>query len=112
MTRNAKEGDRRWNEKYQQLKAYQKEHGDCAVPQGYAKAPNLARWVNAQRERLRQGTITAPRKKKLDSLGFWWGTSNKDRWTTNFEKLRDFQESKSLPFCLVALVNPFLQIHF
>lgn len=72
----SKELDRRWEEMYRELKAYHCEHGDCSVPQGFEGAPYLARWVNSQRERHRQGTMPKDRKQKLDGLGFWWGTSN------------------------------------
>lgn len=68
--------DKRWDKMYIQLVAFHRNHGDCVVPQGCPEAPNLARWVNSQRERLRQGTLPLDRKEKLDRLGFWWGTSN------------------------------------
>ena len=87
-----KDLDRRWEEMYRELKKYQKEHGDCQVPQGFKDSPHLARWVNSQRERQRQGTMPEDRKERLDGLGFWWGTSNEDRWNAMFEKLKDFKE--------------------
>jgi len=82
-----KELDRRWDEMFGQLEIFRRENGDCLVPQGWTKAPNLARWVNSQRERQRQGNMPEDRKEKLDGLGFWWGTSNEVREVSSFPVL-------------------------
>lgn len=88
--RDKGELDKRWVEMFNELQQYHAEHGNCTVPQGYEAQPNLARWVNSQRERQRQGTMPKARKAKLDSLNFWWGVSNQDRWQAMYEKLLEF----------------------
>jgi hypothetical protein len=34
-----------WNQKLEELKAYEAEHGDCLVPQRYPANPQLGAWV-------------------------------------------------------------------
>jgi hypothetical protein len=92
MTRSTGELDRRWNDMYVKLKAYFEEHGDCNVPQGWTESPNLARWVNTQRERARQGNMAIDRKALLDDINFWWGTSNEDRWGSMYAKLIEYHK--------------------
>jgi hypothetical protein len=56
---------------------YKRRHGDCNVPQGWAKDPRLGSWVNTQRmykKKLDRGEpspgMTAERAAKLAALGF------------------------------------------
>lgn len=39
-----------WEARFEQLKQYQVEHGDCNVPQKYTDNPKLGAWVKVQRE--------------------------------------------------------------
>ena len=84
------EHDHRWNDRFGQLVAYRRTHGDCCVPISYSDVPGLGPWVSAQRKslrhirerqhetRCRQRTQAAPssrqlwRIKQLDSIGFVW----------------------------------------
>jgi hypothetical protein len=71
-----------WEAHLAKLKAYQRRHGDCNVPRGWAEEPSLGRWVNSQRwhkRRLDRGEprpqMTAARAAKLTALDFAWELS-------------------------------------
>jgi hypothetical protein len=76
------EGKRRrddtgWEAHLAKLKMYKRRHGDCNVPQGWAKDPRLGSWVNTQRmykKKLDHGEpspgMTTERAAKLAALGF------------------------------------------
>ena len=42
-----------WNERFDELVAYQKQFGDCLVPQRYSQNKALGSWTNKQREEYR-----------------------------------------------------------
>ena len=46
-----------WLDKYQQLKRYFQQYGDCNVPQRYKENPSLGAWVNAQRQHYKKGEL-------------------------------------------------------
>jgi hypothetical protein len=71
--------DAGWEAQLAKLKAYMCRHGDCNVPQGWAKDRQLGRWVNTQRQfkkQLDRGEpcrgMTAARAAKLEALGLAW----------------------------------------
>jgi hypothetical protein len=71
-----------WEAQLAKLKAYQRKHGDCNVPQGWVEDPPLGRWVSTQRKgqkKLDRGEpsdgMTAARAVKLEALGFAWELS-------------------------------------
>lgn len=69
--------DALWDERYQQLVRFKKEHGHCDVPQKYSPNSALAQWVNAQRARK----LSPDKKARLDKIGFSWsGDIAKKRW--------------------------------
>eukprot|EP00978_Attheya_sp_CCMP212_P006792 scaffold15801_cov49-Attheya_sp.AAC.4 len=67
--------DQQWNMRYQELKEYQAEHGDCLVPHKYPPNPALGYWVSSQRTSnyfLWANEIAPERIKLLEKLGFVW----------------------------------------
>lgn len=76
----------RWNQRFEELKAYKNEKGDCLVPTKYPKNTKLARWVGNQRQHYRlymqakeegavdpqAGGMNEERIQKLESIGFCW----------------------------------------
>jgi hypothetical protein len=99
--------DRLWDEKFQSVKNYKRQHLDCCVPQGYKQDPELGSWVNKQRNLYSQGRMLHDRRTKLESIGFTWSktqsnpnTSNGDeKWFEKYSKLADF--SKEHGHCMV-----------
>jgi len=76
-----------WNQRYEELKEYKEEHGDCLVPQMYATNKQLGRWVAKQRTGYQQYMkakeagelattachgMTKERITLLEEIGFCW----------------------------------------
>lgn len=67
-----------WQERRNELAAYQQEHGDCNVPSSYPKNPQLATWVKCQRRQCKlfwngkPSNMTLDRFTSLNQLGFTW----------------------------------------
>ena len=61
-----------WEEMYQRLVAYKKEHMDVNVPKRYKKDPQLGDWVGTQRKVYKNKKMTKEHKRLLDSIGFAW----------------------------------------
>ena len=82
-----------WWDKYDDLLAFQKEHGHSQVPHGYPPNPQLARWCKRQRYQYKlqqdgkSSTITKERVEALNRLGFIWDTHG-NLWFERFEELR------------------------
>ena len=64
--------DAAWEARFAELKAYNAQHGDCRVPQLYPENPQLATWVNTQRQFKKRGTLSPEQIRRLDELGFVW----------------------------------------
>jgi superfamily II DNA or RNA helicase len=58
-----------WNQKFEALKLYKAENGDCIVGK---KFQVLSSWVYKQRNDFKNGRISADRIAKLEALGFEW----------------------------------------
>lgn len=90
-----------WEMRFEELKAYKEENGDCNVPNNYPQNKKLGSFVKKQREdyRLRQSGKHSPmndeRIKRLESLGFAWTVINReyyhDSWARRFEELKEFK---------------------
>jgi hypothetical protein len=77
--RAAKEAERvedRWNQMFEELVAYKKEHGDCLVPPKWPENQRLSDWVQTQRHMVRDGVqsvnLSKDQRQKLDDIGFVW----------------------------------------
>lgn len=64
----------RWEDRFDQLVEFFKEHGHCKVPRSYHKNPSLADWVSDQRKYYRKKApiMTKDCIEKLQSIGFLW----------------------------------------
>jgi len=61
----------RWDEMYEQLLEFKKEHGNCDVSRRlHRDTMKLATWVDAQRKNYKQGKLSDERYKKLNEIGF------------------------------------------
>lgn len=82
-----------WARRFSELRAYKQRFGDCLVPKGWKENPELGDWVSTQR--TNQAKISAPRRKKLSSLGFIWRLipmSPRKTWEQRFRELQDFKK--------------------
>lgn len=80
-----------WSERYGQLVAYYKKHGNCDIPVRYAENKPLATWVVAQRYERKNGGLSDERIARLDQLGFTWDPYS-DEWRGNYLELLAFKE--------------------
>lgn len=87
-----------WNQKYQELVAYQKVFNHCLVPVCWARNPSLGNWVKRQRYQYRMkksgkhSTMTDERQEALERLGFTWD-NHAANWQERWNELQQFQEA-------------------
>ena len=94
-----------WEQRFEELKDYRKEYGNCNVPWNYQHNKQLGYWVNRQRVQYKKfqkgehSQITKERISKLDSIGFAWevgntggGLTNDELWEGRFEELKDYRK--------------------
>lgn len=66
--------ERAWDEKFNMLLEYEKEHGTLDVPQAQCF---LGAWVAKQRQLKKKGKLLPEREQKLVDIGFIWESSNR-----------------------------------
>ena len=89
-----------WQQHYEQLVAFQEEHGHCRVPGRYPANPKLGMWVKLQREDYRHlrddkaSPMNRFRHEILEKLGFEWTVFNmedrRNAWNIRFDELKAF----------------------
>jgi hypothetical protein len=72
-----------WEQRFDELLAYRKQHGNCNVPQHWKENKQLGKWVNTQRTQLKRGKMDAERKAKLENVGFIWFMQSSGAGTRN-----------------------------
>lgn len=87
-----------WENFFAQLTAYQRDHGNCAVPSRWPENRALAHWVANQRSQRRRGVLSPDRMDRLTRLGFEWSAGarvlkrREDQWE---KMLAAFKSSRS-----------------
>ncbi|MGK7397902.1 MAG: helicase associated domain-containing protein [Candidatus Cyclobacteriaceae bacterium M3_2C_046] len=92
--------EKKWEERFSQLKQYKQTYGDCFVPVNWKKNRSLGIWVSGQRTLEKKGKLDPEKKKKLDNLGFVWNNKTMEFqqkkydeiWERNFKKLKAYQK--------------------
>lgn len=75
-----------WDQRYRELVAYARAHGDCCVPISYENK-QLAHWVSNQRRLYSEqqkgirNSLDEGRKQRLEEINFAW-----NRWEFEFER--------------------------
>ena len=67
--------DEVWEERLEQLKGFKEANGHCRVPRSH---PGLGVWVNTQRNKYNNGTLSQDRIDKLKHIGFEWVLRDRD----------------------------------
>ena len=80
-----------WLDKYQQLKRYFQQYGDCNVPQKYKENPSLGSWVNTQRQHYKKGELLKEKVNLLNQLNFVWDLFEA-RWCERYQQLKDYYD--------------------
>ena len=104
----SEKNERIWNEKFQRLRKYKLQHGDCLVPTVSSNSHQvedreLSIWVQHQRINYKKGKCPPHRVDKLNSLGFVWSLlaergpiaeteKNALLWENSYNHLREFYE--------------------
>ena len=85
-----------WDQRFKELAAYVRQHGNCLVPNDWKWNPSLSKWVKRQRYQYRlklegkHTTLTPDRQTALERLGFIWDP-HKAVWEEHFQELRAFK---------------------
>ncbi len=80
-----------WMERYGQLTAYFKKHGNCEIPARHSENKALATWVVAQRYERKSRALTGDRIALLDRIGFTWDPYSAE-WRGNYLSLQAFRQ--------------------
>ncbi|MDD2709965.1 MAG: helicase associated domain-containing protein [Verrucomicrobiae bacterium] len=80
-----------WEEQYQALRRFWREHGHCDVNHANTPNPRLLQWVKIQRVFRSKNSLRDDRRQRLEQLGFIWNT-NDASWERNFQKFAEFQK--------------------
>ena len=85
-----------WEEMYERLVAYKKEHNNTRVPSKYEKDPQLGNWTSKQRATYKNKKMTEGKKDILNSIDFKWytralGTSTAT-WEEMFQRLVAYKQ--------------------
>jgi hypothetical protein len=83
-----------WDERFEQLKAFQNDHGHCRVPGVKDKdsaTHKLALRVTTQRQQYKKSKMKEERIQKLNDIGFEWNVTGVG-WDERFEQLKAFQK--------------------
>ena len=78
-----------WEENYEELVNYKKQHGDCKVSQ----LTKLGRWVHFQRIKYKRNMLEQHKIDKLNALGFVWPiVPFTEKWDTHYEMLLQYKK--------------------
>ena len=67
-----------WEQKFQELEEYKKEHGNCNIPQRYPPNPSLRQWVANQRQFFKKGQLLDDQERWLEGAEFAFGCAIKN----------------------------------
>eukprot|EP00977_Amphora_coffeiformis_P016755 scaffold5296_cov163-Amphora_coffeaeformis.AAC.10 len=105
-----------WDSKYEELKEYRAQYGDCKVPQHWKKNKGLGKFVARQRYlyclweqgKFDNNPLTQERIGKLNSLGFHWGSFRPNTWKDpqTEEAKRKVEEARAQPNNRKASLGP------
>ena len=82
-----------WERVYQELVAYNGEHGHMLIPASYRTLAGfrLGRWVCEQRRAKKSNLLSCQQIDRLDTLGFVWDLQE-FAWMMNFQRLTTYAE--------------------
>lgn len=87
-----------WDLRYGELIKYKEQFGDCNVPAKWTDNKQLGFWVNTQRTKYKNETLSEDRIKRLNEISFVWklGLSDEEReemWEEMFGALKEYKEN-------------------
>ena len=82
-----------WEEAFDQLQDYVRQHGHARVPSSYVfRGIELGRWVLKQRTRYGKGSLDSDRQHRLEQLPGWTWDPHADKWEEGFNRLMAYFE--------------------
>lgn len=83
-----------WKHRFEELRAYKQQHGDCDVPSKWDQDEPLANWVSMQRQLRKAGKLAPGRAALLEEIGFSWRADDSKRsWHTRYTELVAFKNT-------------------
>lgn len=82
--------DHQWEQMYQMLCEFNKEHGHSEVPVIWNGSRTLAVWLGRQRQRRKAQSLTSDQIQRLDNLSINWQIRERGRWEDRFDDLKRF----------------------
>jgi superfamily II DNA or RNA helicase len=80
-----------WEEMFDTLVDYKKNHGHCNVPHLWATNPQLGGWVAKQRTANKNKSLDKDQIKRLDDIGFVWNPTE-SQWEEMFDALKEYKK--------------------
>ena len=84
--------NRQWNKNYELLKKYVNDNNGNFPSQ---KEPVIGRWLDKQKQALKNSRLNKERKEKLDALGDWsrsLNEINEEKWEEKYQLLKQYVE--------------------
>jgi hypothetical protein len=89
-----------WEERFNELKTYKKQYGDCQISVKWKGNPSLGIWVGAQRRLEKEGKLDPVKKEKLHEVGFVWSDEARklqlkkydQQWGKNYRRLKEYKK--------------------
>ena len=83
--------DAMWEQRFQELATVTTRHKRSNVLCGSSENPQLATWLERQRQAKKNGTLSRERTKRLEALGVTW-TPHDAKWERRFRDLTAFKK--------------------
>lgn len=86
-----------WEEGFQQLQAFVKQHGNARVRQTYVTTEgyNLGKWTTQQRQKKSKNSLNNEQIDRLEALPNWTWDPLAEQWEEGFEKLQAYLKRAS-----------------
>jgi len=82
--------EQQWKRQFAALVKYRRKYGHCLVSDTWPATRGLAKWVEKQRAKYRDGKLHLDRFRKLQQLGFAWNHMD-GMWERKFKQLQAFR---------------------
>ena len=81
-----------WEEGFEQLQSYVKQHGNARVPWKYVTPDGfkLGNWVSSQRKNKSKNLLSQDRVERLEALPGWSWDPITEQWEEGFEQLQSY----------------------
>jgi superfamily II DNA/RNA helicase len=83
-----------WQQMFDKLTRFKKEHYHCNVPYIFLQDPTLGPWINTQRTAYKKRQLPSSKIQQLEVIGFEWDPNN-HQWQKMFDKLAQFKKEQN-----------------